>query len=70
MKKLDINKLGYDLRVKRAENDISQTKLAILLGATQPTIASIENKKRDNFNFNTILNVVTYLGKTLNDYVI
>lgn len=70
MKKLDINKLGYDLRVKRAENDISQTKLAILLGTTQPTIASIENKKRDNFNFNTILNVVTYLGKTLNDYVI
>lgn len=70
MKKLNINKLGHDLRVKRAEDDINQTKLAALIGTTQPVIAAIESQKRINFKFNTILGVLEYMNKSLNEYII
>lgn len=70
MKKLNIKQLGHDLRVKRAENDVSQRKVASQIGTTLTTIGNIENGKRTSFNFNTILGVVTYLDKTINDYVI
>lgn len=70
MKKLNIKKLGNDLRVKRAEYDHSQSTAASIIGTTQPVVASIENKRRENFKFNTILAVSDYVCKPLTDYVI